>query len=144
MKTIDDIRARIRELGDGRCALIPTEMVTLMGYVREELKPGYEPDVLTEPEVVVALKRAVDKGYDRALAHKGLSSTASNMEIRGLLWILGDDEAYYVASDVGKNQNYWVPVLKYVARRYDMTLPALIEHWEDGKKCNPRCMAGCQ
>jgi hypothetical protein len=140
MRTVDEARARVHAIA--REDVLGFETTVLAGFVPGLLKDPWKVDPLTEDEVVRQMRDYMPFACDKALGHRGISAGRSVAHYRAWLWLLGDDELVGEI-DGGLYQNYGVPVLKRVARKYAFPVPPAIEAWEDGKACRDDCRDGC-
>jgi hypothetical protein len=126
----------------------------MLGFRREALgefdpeqwlpEHRHECPALTEENVKACLVRYMNAyGFDKAINHRGISSSRTVSKLTEWLWLLGDDEMVAVCRDDRRYPQYGVPILKEVARKYGIPIPPEIEHWQDGAACEPGCTAGC-
>ena len=107
----------------------------------EELK-DVKDTPLTEDAVISEIRGYMEFAFDKALGHRGISASRSVEKVSAWLFVL-EDPLYEFAVTPSNYANYGVPVLKRVAKRFDIKLPERIEGWPDGGPCRPDCEAGC-
>lgn len=156
MRTEQEVRERIVAYGDvdslpkeadlGSSVLIGPMMprnINLDDPLGVKRKLLLEVGLAPEGTVKNKLYQTLEYGFNKAWNHRGISASIVQEQIVELMWLLGDDEMMQFAENDSNYENYGVPILKAVARKFEHPIPPEIETWEDGKPCCPECDVGC-
>lgn len=143
MRTLEQLRKRI-EYARGRDP-IGLAIHDLLVYDPKELKEGVEPDDLSKAkeECEKALREYMEFAFDKAINHRGLSANRSVLHFENWLWLMERDDLLPFVEDDNNYRSYGVPILKYVARAFDIPIPEEIANWKNGEPCSPDCEGGC-
>ena len=153
MRTIDEVRARFKELDEHKKD--PNKGIEdFLGFQRESLMQ-FLPEcwelegrrdqcpALTEDNVRSALVDYLGFAFSKAINHRGISANRSVDKLKTWAWVLGRNDLVEFADDKSNYQNYGVPVLKRFAQAFDVAPPDFIKNWPDGGPCEPGCEQGC-
>ena len=160
MRIAEEILERIKvEQQDDILGLAIGDLIGVLTF--EEAKSIREKDITKEDwgdvlsrDVENVKKRLV--GYlpfaiEKALGHRGISSSRSVAHMRNYVWLIGDDEALKFVEDSSNYPQYGVPVLKYLADRYNFDYRNILDEEElrmflnmsKGLSCEEGCNMGC-
>lgn len=129
----------------------------LLGYLDfDTAKPLLKEDTDKEkwdsdisPNTREAITKELEEYHEfavgKALDHRGISASRSIQKLKEWLWLLEDDEMVAFLSAGGNYENYGMPMLKAVAKKYDFPFPDSDEahNMARGEPCTPHCGMGC-
>ena len=103
----------------------------------------WKQEEITREGVIKKILEYLDFAFEKAIDHRGISASRSIKHMQAWLWLLEDNELLDFAETNSNYRNYGVPILKTIATKYDKPMPNEILNWENGKKCELGCNAGC-
>lgn len=153
MRTQEEIVKFMRDNAAGFFNFVLDDCIPFLDYAhaKEFLKEECSEDKwnevrapYTRDHVLHVMAEYMPFAWDKALNHRGLSSSRSTSHFSTWLWLLGDDEAHKAYEDT-EYAMYGVPKLKFICEKFGFSMDDSEEaqRMSRGEPCTPGCKDGC-
>lgn len=140
MRTIDEVQRRFKEFIKSDDDYFSFEAGALAEFL-PEVNP--KAASLAETIVLSTMREYMGFAWNKAIDHRGISTSGSVAKMAAWLWILDDEELRAFALDDANYRNYGVPVLRRISEKYSFEIPEEAKSWKDGEPCRQDCDEGC-
>jgi len=119
MRSLEEIRARLESQKKDRYHSLmwqASEYHPLCIYLKEYLKEGCEPDVLTKESVIAEMQGYIAFAIKKAKEQRGISANRSIWKYQQWLWTLEDP----LSDEIAEYDNYGLDHLYVIAEKYGL------------------------